>query len=63
MIGICLSIIFGVIIGLFFQSPFLSSSSDTFIDLGLCLLLFFVGIDIGDNSAVLSNLKKYGKKI
>ena len=33
MLGICLSIIFGVIIGLFFQTPFLSNSSDTFIDL------------------------------
>ncbi|MGL5854254.1 MAG: lysine exporter LysO family protein [Cetobacterium sp.] len=63
MLGICLSIIFGVIIGLFFQTPFLSNSSDTFIDLGLCLLLFFVGIDIGNNSSVFSNLKKYGKKI
>ena len=63
MIGIFLSISIGVIIGLFFQNPFLSSSSDSLIDLGLCLLLFFVGIDIGDNSSVFINLKTYGKKI
>lgn len=63
MIGIFLSIAIGVILGLFFQTPFLSASSDSLIDLGLCLLLFFVGIDIGDNSSVFINLKTYGKKI
>jgi uncharacterized membrane protein YbjE (DUF340 family) len=61
--GICLSIIIGGIVGYFFQTPILSLYSDHFIDLGLCLLLFFVGIDIGDNSSVFSNLKTYGKKI
>ncbi|MCQ8211414.1 lysine exporter LysO family protein [Cetobacterium somerae] len=63
MIGIFLSICIGVVIGLFFQTPALSTSSDSLIDLGLCLLLFFVGIDIGDNSSVFINLKTYGKKI
>ncbi|MGL4971468.1 MAG: lysine exporter LysO family protein [Cetobacterium sp.] len=63
MIGICLSIFIGVIIGFFSNSNFLQMYSDSFIDLGLCLLLFFVGIDIGDNSSVFSNLKKLGKKI
>lgn len=63
MIGISLSIIVGVLWGFFFKSDFITTNSGLFIDIGLCLLLFFVGIDIGDNSAVFSNLKTYGKKI
>ncbi|MEG0068168.1 lysine exporter LysO family protein [Cetobacterium sp.] len=63
MIGISISIFVGVILGLFFKSPFIGANSDTLIDIGLCLLLFFVGIDIGDNSSVFKDLKKYGKKI
>lgn len=63
MIGIFLSIFLGVVWGFFFKSDFLTLNSGLFIDLGLCLLLFFVGIDIGDNSSVFRNLKTYGKKI
>lgn len=32
-------------------------------DVGLCLLLFFVGIDLGGNSEIFKNLKKAGFKI
>lgn len=63
MIGICFSILIGILIGLFFNNSILYLYSDYFIDLGLCLLLFFVGIDISKNSNVFSKLKKYGKKI
>lgn len=63
MLGISLSIIVGVLWGFFFKSDFITNNSGIFIDIGLCLLLFFVGIDIGDNSTVFRNLKKYGKKI
>ncbi|MGL4688391.1 MAG: lysine exporter LysO family protein [Fusobacteriaceae bacterium] len=63
MLGISLSVIIGVIFGLFYKSTFILENIDSFIDLGLCLLLFFVGIDIGKNSSIFSNLKKYGKRI
>ncbi|MGL4999338.1 MAG: lysine exporter LysO family protein [Cetobacterium sp.] len=63
MFGICSSIVIGTLIGLFFNTSFLSLYSDYFIDLGLCLLLFFVGIDIGKNSNVFFKLKKYGHRI
>ncbi|MGL4988597.1 MAG: lysine exporter LysO family protein [Cetobacterium sp.] len=63
MIGILISILVGIIVGLFFNHPFLGTYSNSFIDLGLCLLLFFVGIDIGNNSNIFESLKKYGKKI
>ncbi|MGL5971768.1 MAG: lysine exporter LysO family protein, partial [Cetobacterium sp.] len=63
MIGILISILVGIVVGLFFNHPFLGVHSNSFIDLGLCLLLFFVGIDIGNNSNIFESLKKYGKKI
>ncbi|MGL5000596.1 MAG: lysine exporter LysO family protein [Cetobacterium sp.] len=63
MIGICSSILIGIFIGIFFNNSILYSYSDYLIDFGLCLLLFFVGVDISRNSNVFSKLKKYGKKI
>lgn len=63
MIGIISVIIIGALTGFFFRSDFLISQSDNIVSLGLCLLLFFVGMDIGDNGEIFSNLKKFGKKI
>lgn len=63
MLGIFISIFLGIICGIFFKSDFLILKSNFLIDFGLCLLLFFVGIDISDNSHLFINLKKYGKKI
>lgn len=63
MIGISLSVLAGLFFGIFFKIDFLLKNSDSFIDLGLCLLLFFVGIDIGRNSDIFPALKKFGKKI
>lgn len=63
MLGITLSVLVGLIGGLFFKIDFLLKNSDSLIDLGLCLLLLFVGIDIGRNSDIFSALKKFGRKI
>lgn len=63
MFGVLFSIFIGGILGYFFNFNFISENSAFFIDLGLCLLLFFVGIDIGNNSQVFSNLKNLGGKI
>ncbi|MGL4392406.1 MAG: lysine exporter LysO family protein [Fusobacteriaceae bacterium] len=63
MIGILVSVASGIIFGLFFKIPFLVKNIDIVIDIGLCLLLFFVGLDMGKNNFSFSHLKKFGKRI
>ena len=63
MLGIVIAIIFGIFSGFFFRSDFLIFNSDKIVSFGLCLLLFFVGMDIGDSGDIFSKLKKFGKKI
>lgn len=63
MLGILFSIIIGGLLGYFFQNDFLTKNSDSLVNIGLCLLLLFVGMDIGKNKAIFSNLSKFGKKI
>ena len=63
MFGISASVILGIILGLFFKNETFLSKSNLIVDIGLCLLLFFVGIDIGKNSNFFVNLKSFGKKI
>lgn len=63
MLGILISIFVGFILGFFVRNDFLISGSDTIVNIGLCLLLFFVGMDVGNNNSVLKNLIKFGKKI
>ena len=53
----------GILGGLFFRNDFLISNLNPLIDLGLCLLLFFVGIDIGKSKGILTELKKSGLRI
>ena len=45
------------------KSSFLLNSVDIFIKLGLCLLLFFVGIDIGNYKNLAKSLRKIKKKV
>ena len=63
MLGIVLSVLIGVFGGLFFKVPSILDNVDSLISLGLCLLLFFVGIDIGNNGEVFKHLKNISKKI
>ena len=63
MVGIALSVIIGGLLGYFFQTPLILDRVDNLIKLGLCLLLFFVGIDIGKNKGVFDNLKSMDKKV
>ena len=63
MVGIALSVIIGGLLGYFFQTPLILDHVDNLIKLGLCLLLFFVGIDIGKNKGVFDNLKSMDKKV
>lgn len=63
MIKIFFSISFGIFLGIFFKQPFLLKYSNNFINIGLSLLLFFVGIDIGSSNSSLKKIKRFGFKI
>lgn len=63
MFGITVAICIGAITGFFFRNDFLIMNSDKVVSFGLCLLLFFVGMDIGNSGDIFSKLKKFGKKI
>lgn len=60
---IILAVLGGILLGYYFPPEFILSNSDIVIDIGLCLLLFFVGIDIGKNKEVLYKIKEMGFKI
>jgi len=63
MIKIIISIIVGVIIGIFAPNDFISTNIDNFINIGLCLLLFFIGVDIGKNGDIFQQMKSLSKKL
>lgn len=63
MLGIIISVIIGIFGGLFFKNGFILENIDSFISLGLFLLLFFVGMDIGNNNEVFNQLRNMSKKI
>mgnify|MGYP000867481400 FL=1 len=63
MLGIVISVLVGVFGGFFFKNDFILNNVDSLISLGLCLLLFFVGMDIGNNDDVFKHLKNISKKI
>lgn len=53
------AVVIGTIVGLFIPESFYSMT-DHLLTIGLCLLLFFVGIDIGKNKNVLQEIRKTG---
>lgn len=63
MLGIIISVIIGILGGLFFKNGFILENIDSFISLGLFLLLFFVGMDIGNNNEIFNQLRNMSKKI
>jgi uncharacterized membrane protein YbjE (DUF340 family) len=62
-IKIILVLIAGVVSGRYLVDPSFYGTTDTLLDIGLSLLLFFVGIDIGSNKKAFIHLKKMGFKI
>lgn len=60
---ILLSVASGMGIGYFFLPASVNASTDIIIDIGLMLLLFFVGMDIGKHKDVLDKLKNLGFKV
>lgn len=53
----------GILAGLFFIPESVYGSTGLLMDIGLCLLLFFVGIDLGNNKELFKNLKTVGFKV
>lgn len=62
-IKIILVLIAGILSGLFILPESVYGSTGLLLDIGLCCLLFFVGIDIGKSKDTFKNLKKVGFKI
>lgn len=60
---IILSVLLGMGLGYFILPESLLQYTDIVIDIGLCFLLLIVGMDIGRNKKVLSQIKKMGLKI
>lgn len=63
MLPILLSVIIGVVFGIFFKVDFLMQYADSLSSFGLCILLFFIGIDIGFSKDIGKNLKTMSKKV
>ncbi len=56
---IILAVVVGTVVGLFVPTEWYGVT-DTMLTIGLCLLLFFVGIDIGKNKNVFQDIKRTG---
>jgi uncharacterized membrane protein YbjE (DUF340 family) len=61
--GVVVSVIVGVFVGMFLVPPSISRYSGVVIDIGLCFLLFWVGVDIGKNRKNITGLSEYGWRI
>ncbi|KAB3537347.1 lysine exporter LysO family protein [Alkaliphilus pronyensis] len=57
------AVVAGILTGFFIYPDYLVQYIGLLIDLGLCLLLFFVGIDIGRQKDILLKVKVMGFKI
>lgn len=60
---ILLSVAMGIGFGYFILPSSFLEYTGIIIDIGLCMLLFFVGIDLGRQKDILQNIKKIGYKV
>ncbi|QIB27033.1 lysine exporter LysO family protein [Caloranaerobacter azorensis] len=60
---IILAVAIGIGVGYFIPSGCILPYTDIIIDIGLCFLLFFVGMDIGKNKEVLNKIRRIGFRI
>lgn len=60
---IMISVVLGIALGIFAFPEGTEAYMGTMIDIGLCLLLFFVGIDIGRQGDILRKIKNMGLKV
>lgn len=63
VIKIIAAVVAGIISGIFFLGPDFALSIPNAMTIGLCVLLFFVGIDIGSNKDVFKQIKQMGFKV
>ena len=61
--NILIALVLGIVSGLFVMPDAVYENTGLLLDIGLCLLLFFVGIDLGSNKDIFKNLKNVGFKI
>lgn len=61
--AIVISVIGGILAGYFFLPDWFIDLSGNVLIVGLCVLLFFVGMDIGREGTVVENFKKAGWRI
>lgn len=62
-IKIILTVVSGIFFGFFLLPLSMADHMDLFISIGLCILLFFVGIDIGRQQGILKKIKQMGVKV
>ena len=62
-IGIVVSVVLGVLFGRFLMPETFYLVSGDLLIVGLCVLLFFVGIDLGRDGTVVASFKKVGARI
>ncbi|MFA5638352.1 MAG: lysine exporter LysO family protein [Anaerovoracaceae bacterium] len=62
-IGIVVSVVLGVLFGRFLMPEVFYLVSGDLLIVGLCVLLFFVGIDLGRDGTVVASFKKVGARI
>lgn len=60
---ILIALVLGIVSGLFIIPDAVYENTGLLMDIGLCLLLFSVGIDLGSNKEIFKNLKNVGFKI
>ncbi|AOY77008.1 lysine exporter LysO family protein [Clostridium formicaceticum] len=60
---IMLSVVLGILLGIWIFPQGIEVYMGTMIDIGLCLLLFFVGMDIGKQGDLFNKIKKIGFKV
>ena len=61
--GILISVVLGVLAGGWILPEALLEASGNLLIVGLCLLLFFVGVDLGREGTVVASFKKVGPRV
>jgi uncharacterized membrane protein YbjE (DUF340 family) len=61
--NIVVVLVVGILSGIFVLPDCVYGWTDSVLDIGLCCLLFFVGIDIGRNREIFNKLKNVGVRI
>lgn len=62
-IGIIISVILGIGSGYLFLPEWFIAATEWLLVVGLCIMLFFVGIDLGKEGTVISNLRSAGWRV